>query len=157
MTRENSTAPVGSPAFPTDVAEWVGAVNLMRFALEATADVRLDAINFIVGLRPESYPTRMLLTLLAYSYARGIYSSQDIEEGCSRSKDLCYLCAGDLPDASTIRRFRRLHWSELQGVLSRLLQRAIYGQDEATSIATDPEALHRLSNSVRTDSLLLEY
>ncbi|MSU32970.1 MAG: transposase [Pedosphaera sp.] len=157
VTREKSTAPVGSTAFPTDLAEWVGAVNLMSFALEATADVRLDAVNFSAGIQPDTFPTRMLFTLLAYSYARGLYSSQDIEDGCCRSKDLRYLCAGDLPDAATIRRFRRLHWSELQSVLSRLLQRATCGQDVGTFISTGPEALNRLSNSVRTDSLLMEH
>jgi hypothetical protein len=145
----------GFPALPADLAEWVGAVKLMQLALEATEGVRIGSLEFSAGGGSPACPTRMLVTLMAYSYSRGIYSSQDIEDGVRRQADLRYLCAGDFPDANTLRRFRRQHWTELLGVLSRLIQQVVGGGMDS-ELRTETAAESRLVRAVQADSLSLE-
>ncbi len=54
--------------------------------------------------RPQS-----LMALLAYSYARGIYSSREIEEALWRDDALRELSGREIPRARELRRFRREH------------------------------------------------
>ena len=131
-------------------------MKLMNLALEATDGARVDSPAFAAGGDSPVFPSRMLFTLLAYSYARGVYSSQDIEEGSRRLADFRYLCAGDHPDTATLRRFRRLHWTELHGVLARLLQLGSGDTETVPSPAVETEAESRLVRAVRIDSLSME-
>jgi hypothetical protein len=71
------------------------------------------------GFRPE-----MLLSLLTYCYATGVFSSQDIEAACRQDPVARYLCANNFPDAKTLRRFRRLHREQIRQSLANLFQRA---------------------------------
>ena len=54
--------------------------------------------------RPQS-----LLALLVYSYARGIYSSREIEDSLWRDESLRALSDREIPRARELRRFRRDH------------------------------------------------
>lgn len=145
----------GFPAVPADLAEWVGAVRLTRIALEATEGAKVPA-TYPTGRAGETCPSRMLLTLLAYAYARGISSSQDVEDATARLPDLRYLASGDQPSASVLRRFRRQHWTELLGVLARMLV-AVTGVTTAAGRAgAELEAEDRLVAAVQADSLASE-
>lgn len=71
-----------------------------------------------VTLMPRS---RLVLTLLTYCCAAGIYGSEDIEWACRNDSGAHYLSANTLIDQETIRRFRRLHRSWIERCLSRVL------------------------------------
>lgn len=143
----------GNPAIPTDLAEWLGAVRLTQFSLRAVEDIESPLGEFRAVPDAPGYGFRMLLTLLTYSYARGIYDSQELEERTRTHSDLAYLCAGERPDADTLRRFRRRHGRLVQTALRRLL---------AASVATegydaDAEADRRLEHAAAADCLALDY
>jgi len=81
---------------------------------------RLRAAATTTGpLRPE-----MLLTLIAYSYARGHYDSRNIAAGTASDAALRYLCAGTRPVWTDLRRFRRHHRDLVAQCLTWVLEQA---------------------------------
>ena len=65
---------------PADLRDWVPEDDLVHFVLEAVQG--LDSCRCIVNERGSGrpqYPPLMMLALLIYSYAKGIFSSRRIE------------------------------------------------------------------------------
>jgi len=63
----------------------------------------------------------MMLTLLTYCYAAGIYASEDIELAPAHSPQIRYICAGRYPEADTLRQFRRANRAQIERCLARVL------------------------------------
>jgi len=86
----------------------------------ALIDLALAAVQTVGERLPGPLPAagrhspQMLLTLLTYCYAAGVYGSEDIEYDCRNDAATRYLCANASPDQDTIRNFRRAnrHWIE---------------------------------------------
>ena len=79
--------------------------------------------------------SRTLLTLLTYCYARQIYSSADVMALLRADVNFVQLCHDELPDARTIRRFRRENRESLQLCLEAAL-RFVAEQKVADGIVT---------------------
>ena len=63
------------------------------------------------GQENEATP-RQLLKILVYAYMNHIYSSREIEKACRRDVNFMWLLEGaDVPDHTTIARFRTLHFA----------------------------------------------
>jgi transposase len=111
------------PRIPKDLTKWIESFTLVRLTLEAVevgfAESTPDFRTAKGGYRP-----KMLLTLLTYAYACGIYGSRDIELAIPHTKALRYLCSGHRPDANTLRQSRKQNRQWLQRTLAELLQRA---------------------------------
>lgn len=90
---------------PMDLREWVAADDLVHFVVEAVneVDVRGEEGR---GRGSEQYPPRMMLALLIYSYAGGVFSSRKIERLTYQDVSVRYLCANTHPDHDTIAAFR---------------------------------------------------
>ena len=78
---------------------------------------------------------RTLLTLLTYCYARQNYSSAEVVAQLRRDANFAPLCHDELPDARTIRRFRRENREPLQLCLEAAL-RFVAEQKVAEGIVT---------------------
>ncbi len=92
---------------PPDLRDWVPEDDMVHFVIEAVAD--LPATAFKVnhrGTGSRQYPPRMMLALLVYCYANGIFSSRKIELATYRDVAVRYLTADTHPDHSTICEFR---------------------------------------------------
>jgi transposase len=59
------------------------------------------------GSGSEQYPPSMMMALLIYAYASGLFSSRRIERATYDSVALRFLCANHHPDHDTIAKFRR--------------------------------------------------
>ena len=93
---------------PADVQEWVQPDHLARFVVDAVD--ALDLCGFKVnerGTGDAQYPPRMLLSLLAYSYATGTFSSRQIERASYENLPVRFICANTHPDHDTLCTFRR--------------------------------------------------
>lgn len=93
---------------PVDLREWVPADDMVHFVLEAVEQVPLA--HFQVNLRgsgSKQYHPRMMLALLIYCYANGVFGSRRIEAATYRDIAVRYLCADTHPDHDTICKFRR--------------------------------------------------
>ena len=98
-----------TPMFlPPDLREWVADNELAHLILEAVelCDLRGARLN-VRGSGSEQYPPTMMLALLIYAYATGLFSSRRIERATYESVAVRYLCANHHPDHDTIAKFRR--------------------------------------------------
>ena len=93
---------------PADLREWVPADDLAHFVIEAVERVPLGAfkVNW-KGTGKAQYHPRMMLALLIYCYANGIFSSRRIERATHRDVGVRFVAADTHPDHDTIASFRR--------------------------------------------------
>lgn len=93
---------------PPDLKDWLPEDHLVHFVLEVveTMDMSEFKVNHR-GTGNRQYPPSMMLSLLAYCYATGRFSSRIIERASWEDVAVRYLCAGEHPDHETICKFRR--------------------------------------------------
>jgi transposase len=110
---------------PPDLREWVQHDDLVHFVVEALAllDVSSASVNHR-GTGSEQYPPGMMLGLLIYSYAQGLFSSRQIERATYQNLSVRYLAANTHPDHDTIAKFRRDNGGLIRSAFVQLLQLA---------------------------------
>jgi transposase len=108
---------------PPDLREWVPANHLIHFILEAVAGVPMPAGN-PRGTGSAQYPPQMLLGLLIYCYASGVFASRRIERLSHENLAVRVLCANTHPDHDTICHFRRRNGALLQRAFAQVLELA---------------------------------
>ena len=110
---------------PPDLREWVPAGHLVHFILDAVGqlDLRTARVNER-GTGDEQYPPGMMLALLIYSYATGVFSSRAIERNTFDSVPVRVLCADTHPDHDTICTFRRRNDALLRTSFAQVLELA---------------------------------
>lgn len=150
------TASARNTVVPEDLAECLGAVRLTHLALEAVQGDETSPGEFRAGPALQSYRHRMLLTLLTYAYARGIYGSEEIQERVRTDGDLRYLCALEFPEAETLRQFRRREGARLGLALTRLLIQAASRLMPDALFDAATEASKRMEHAAAADSLALD-
>jgi hypothetical protein len=114
LTNENPEAQIH------DLRKLIGERRVIDLVL-AEVQVLGDALATSgpgVTLMPHS---RLVLTLLTYCCAAGIYGSEDIEWACQNDSGARYICGKTPIDQETIRQFRRRHRSWIARCLSRVL------------------------------------
>ena len=93
---------------PACIQEWVPDNDLAHFVIDAVAALNLDhySINHR-GTGDAQFPPAMMLTLLIYCYATGLFSSRRIEHATYQNLSVRFICANTHPDHDTICTFRR--------------------------------------------------
>ena len=112
---------------PPDLREWVPEDHLVHFLLEAVAqlDLRAARVNER-GSGSAQYPPSLLLALLVYSYASGVFSSRQIERSTYDSVAVRVLCADTHPDHDTLCTFRRENAALLAAAFAQVLELAAH-------------------------------
>jgi transposase len=110
---------------PPNLRDWVPAGHLAHFILDAVdeMDLRRIRVNHR-GTGSEQYPPRMLLALLLYCYATGLFSSRRIERASYDSVPVRMICGDTHPDHDTLCTFRRENKALLQETFVRVLELA---------------------------------
>jgi transposase len=110
---------------PPDLRQWVPAGHLVHFVMDAVAelDLRLAQVNER-GTGDAQYPPAMMLGLLIYSYATGVFSSRQIERATYENVAVRLLCADTHPDHDTLCAFRRQHQALLSRSFAQVLEMA---------------------------------
>lgn len=93
---------------PPDLRDWVPEDDLVHFVILAVES--LPGERFHVNRRGSGsaqYPPPMMLALLIYCYANGIFSSRRIERATYRDIAVRFLTGDTHPDHDTIAAFRR--------------------------------------------------
>ena len=110
---------------PPNLRDWVPADHLVHFILDAVEVLALRQIKVnLRGTGSEQYPPSMLLGLLLYSYATGIFSSRRIEQSTYDSVPVRLLTADTHPDHDTLCTFRRENQALLTESFIKVLQLA---------------------------------
>ena len=100
---------------PPDLREWLPEDDLAHFVVAAVERVPLS--QFVVNTRgtgSAQYHPRMMLALLIYCYANGVFSSRRIERATYRDIGVRYVTANTHPDHDTICKFRRENLEAVQ-------------------------------------------
>jgi transposase len=93
---------------PPDLRDGVPEDDLAHFVIEAVERVAIGAFKVNDrGTGSAQYHPRMMLALLIYCYASGIFSSRRIERATHRDLGVRYVAANRHPDHDTIATFRR--------------------------------------------------
>jgi len=116
----------GTPMLlPPDLREWVPADDMVHFVIEAVEGMRFSALHVNRnGSGSEQYPPKMMMALLIYCYANGIFSSRRIERATHRDVAVRYLTGDTHPDHDTIATFRRKHVEAVGEAFLQVLQLA---------------------------------
>lgn len=107
---------------PPSVDEWLPERHLARFVVEVIE--RLDLSSMVKAYRGSgsaSYHPSVLLGLLVYGYATGVFSSRALERATYDSVAFRFIAANDHPDHDTIAVFRRRFLKEIEGLFVQLL------------------------------------
>ena len=110
---------------PPDLRDWVQQDDLVHFLVDALNILDLSSARINArGSGSQQYPPGMMLGLLVYCYANGIFSSRQIERATYQNLSVRYLTANSHPDHDTIAHFRRQNGALLRSAFVHLLQLA---------------------------------
>ncbi len=110
---------------PPDLREWVPEDDMVHFVIEAVAGMNLPRLKINRrGCGSEQYPPKMMLQLLIYCYANGIFSFRRIERATYRDVAVRFLTADTQPDHDTICTFRRKNFEAAAAAFLQVLQLA---------------------------------
>jgi len=110
---------------PPSVHDFVPAGHLARFVVALVSD-ELDLSAVLASYRGEKgkppYHPAMMVALLLYGYAVGLYSSRRIAKACVERVDFMAIVALQAPDFRTISEFRRRHLAALSALFVQVLK-----------------------------------
>src|SRR5919202_2717145 len=135
----------GSVAAP-DVRDWLPHGHFAWFVIEAVAQMDLTA--FYGAYRQDghgraAFDPAVMVAVLLYGYARGIRSSRAIERACEEDVAFRVIAAHQVPDHTTIARFRQRHQDALADVFGDVLALcADAGLVNADVVAVDGTKVH---------------
>jgi len=110
---------------PPSVQDWLPENNLVYFILDTVNELDVTAITQKYEQEKRGFPPfhpRMMVTLLLYSYCRGIFSSRKIMQACQERLTFRVIAGDDIPNFRTISDFRKLHLKELRQLFVQVLQ-----------------------------------
>jgi transposase len=108
--------------FPPSVQEWLPDDHLARFVVEIAERLDLRRLEeSYEGRGSKAYHPRMLVALLFYGYATGVFSSRKLETASYDSVAMRYVCGNLHPDHDTIATFRRRFLTDLERLFVEVL------------------------------------
>jgi transposase len=108
---------------PPSVEEWLPPGHLARFVVEVTERLDLSALEqAYVSRGSDAHHPSVLLGLLLYGYASGVYSSRAIERASYDSVAFRYIAANTHPDHDTINTFRSRFREEIKALFVQVLE-----------------------------------
>ena len=107
---------------PPSVNDWVPENHLSRFVVDIVNRLDLSPIiNAYAGRGSDAYPPSMMIALLFYAYATGVFSSRKIEQSTYDSVAFRFIAANTHPDHDTIASFRKRFLKELKALFVQIL------------------------------------
>ena len=142
---------------PPSVDEWLPERHLARFVVEVIEHLDLSAmVKAYRGSGSASYHPSMLLGLLVYGYATGVFSSRKLERATYDSVAFRFIAANDHPDHDTIAAFRRRFLAQIGGLFVQVLELAREaGMLKLGTVALDGTKVH--ANASRHSALSWEH
>lgn len=111
--------------FPPSLHDWLPAGHLARFLVDVVSALDLSPIYKSYeekdGRGQAAYAPEMMIRLLLYGYATGVYSSRKIQRRTYEEVAFRYLSGDQHPDHATIAEFRKRHLDALSGLFTQAL------------------------------------
>ena len=107
---------------PASIQEWLPERHLARFVVEIVDQLDLSELTSRYGGGgKQAYHPALLVALLFYGYATGVFSSRKLEQATYDSVAFRYITADRHPDHDTIASFRTRFLVELEGLFKQIL------------------------------------
>lgn len=107
---------------PPSIQDWLPKEHLARFIVEIVEQLDLSKIESqYSGKGKEAYDPQVMLSLIFYGYATGVFSSRKIERATYDSVAFRYISANTHPDHDTIATFRKRFLKELSKLFVQIL------------------------------------
>ena len=107
---------------PPSVQEWLPENHLARFVVEIVERLDLgDLTTAYRGRGSDAFHPAMMVALLFYGYATGVFSSRQLERETYDSVAFRYVAANRHPDHDTIANFRKRFLKELGALFVQIL------------------------------------
>ena len=111
--------------FPPSLHDWLPTGHLARFLVDVVSALELSSIYKSYeekdGRGQAAYAPEMMIRLLLYGYATGVYSSRKIQRRTYEEVAFRYLSGDQHPDHATIAEFRKRHLDALSGLFTQAL------------------------------------
>jgi len=142
---------------PPSLDDWLPERHLARFVVEVIDSLDLSAmVKSYRGTGSAGYHPALLLGLLVYGYATGVFSSRKLERATYDSVAFRFIAANDHPDHDTIATFRRRFLKEIEALFVRVLELAHeMGVLKLGTVALDGTKIH--ANASRHSALSYEH
>ena len=130
---------------------------MARFVVEVVDRLDLSAMSRSYrGTGSASYHPALLLGILVYGYATGVFSSRKLERATYDSVAFRFIAANDHPDHDTIATFRRRFLKQIEGLFVQVLELAReMGMLKMGTVALDGTKIH--ANASRHSALSYEH
>src|SRR5216684_1170137 len=107
---------------PPAVQDWLPEQHLARFVVEVVSKLDLHELKMpYAGVGSEAFNPEMLLAMLFYGYATGVFSSRKLEQATYDSLAFRYIAANTHPDHDTIANFRKRFLKQLEPLFVQIL------------------------------------
>ena len=108
--------------FPPSVQDYLPDDHLARFVVDIVDQLDLNHLSAVyTGRGSKPFHPAMLVSLLFYGYATGVFSSRKLEKASYDSIAFRYVCANTNPDHDTINSFRKRFLQELAALFVEIL------------------------------------
>jgi transposase len=142
---------------PPSVDEWLPEQHLARFIVEVVEGMDLRGMSGSYrGSGSASYHPSVLLSILVYGYATGMFSSRKLERATYDSVAFRFIAGNEHPDHDTIASFRRRFLKQIEGLFVEVLKVAReMGVLKLGTVALDGTKIH--ANASRHSALSYEH
>ncbi len=108
--------------FPPSVDDWLPEPHLARFVVEVVEQLDLKAMERAYrGAGTEAFHPALLLSILIYGYATGVFGSRKLERATHDSVAFRYVAANEHPDHDTLNTFRKRFLPQIEGLMVQVL------------------------------------
>ena len=108
--------------FPPAIQDWLPEKHLARFVVDIVSQLNLQPLaETYAGKGFKAYHPEILLSLLFYGYATGVFSSRKIEKATYDSVAFRFISANTHPDHDTIASFRKRFLEQLKPLFLQIL------------------------------------
>ena len=142
---------------PPSLDEWLPEQHLARFVVEVIDGLDLSVmVKSYRGTGSAGYHPALLLGLLVYGYATGVFSSRKLERAAYDSVAFRFIAVNQHPDHDTIATFRRRFLKDIEALFVRVLELAReMGLLKLGTVALDGTKIH--ANASRHSALSYEH
>jgi transposase len=107
---------------PLSVSDWLPAEHLARFVVDVVDRMDLGTMSEVYrNAGSPSYHPRILLGILIYGYATGVFSSRKLERATHDSVAFRFVASNEHPDHDTIASFRKRFRDEIKALFVKVL------------------------------------
>src|ERR687896_15924 len=107
---------------PASLEGWLREDHLARFVVDVVEQLDLSAIEQAYSDRGSpAYPPKLMVALLFYGYATGVFSSRKLEQMTYESVPFIYIAGGLHPDHDSINSFRKRFVVQLEELFVQIL------------------------------------